>query len=61
LCLAWPGIYGPRMDRPRVVLAEDHAEVAEELRKLLEAEFDVRVEARRRPRAGAAAPRRHAG
>ena len=29
------------MDRPRVVLAEDHAPVAEQLRKLLEAEFDV--------------------
>jgi DNA-binding NarL/FixJ family response regulator len=34
------------MDRPRVVLAEDHPGVAEEMRKLLEAEFDVRVEAR---------------
>ena len=29
------------MDRPRVVLAEDHARVAEQLRKLLEPEFDV--------------------
>ena len=29
------------MDRPRVVLAEDHAGVAEQLRKLLETEFDV--------------------
>jgi DNA-binding NarL/FixJ family response regulator len=29
------------MDRPRVVLAEDHAPVAEQLRKLLEQEFDV--------------------
>jgi DNA-binding NarL/FixJ family response regulator len=29
------------MDRPRVVLAEDHAPVAEQLRKLLEPEFDV--------------------
>ena len=29
------------MVRPRVLLAEDHPGVAEELRKLLEAEFDV--------------------
>ncbi len=29
------------MDRPRVLLAEDHAPIAEQLRKLLEAEFDV--------------------
>ncbi len=29
------------MNRPRVVLAEDHAPVAEQLRKLLEPEFDV--------------------
>jgi DNA-binding NarL/FixJ family response regulator len=29
------------MDRPRVVLAEDHAPIAEQLRKLLESEFDV--------------------
>jgi DNA-binding NarL/FixJ family response regulator len=29
------------MARPRVVLAEDHAPVAEQLRKLLEPEFDV--------------------
>jgi DNA-binding NarL/FixJ family response regulator len=29
------------MDRPRVVLAEDHAPVAEQLRRLLEPEFDV--------------------
>ena len=29
------------MDRPRVLLAEDHAETAERLRKLLRVEFDV--------------------
>ena len=29
------------MDRPRVLLAEDHAETAERLRKLLRADFDV--------------------
>ena len=29
------------MGRPRVLLAEDHRGVAEALRKLLEAEFDV--------------------
>jgi DNA-binding NarL/FixJ family response regulator len=29
------------VDRPRVLLAEDHAMIAEELRKLLEPEFDV--------------------
>ena len=29
------------MDRPRLLLAEDHARVAEELRGLLSAEFDV--------------------
>jgi len=29
------------MQRPRVVLAEDHAEMAEQLRGLLAAEFDV--------------------
>ena len=29
------------MDRPRVVLAEDHARIAEQLRALLEPEFDV--------------------
>jgi DNA-binding NarL/FixJ family response regulator len=29
------------MDRPRVVLAEDHARIAEQLRELLEPEFDV--------------------
>ena len=29
------------MDRPRVLLAEDHAGIAEELRRLLETEFDV--------------------
>ena len=29
------------MDRPRVLLAEDNAETAERLRKLLRAEFDV--------------------
>ena len=29
------------MDRPRVLLAEDHAGIAEQLRKLLETEFDV--------------------
>ena len=33
--------YIHRMDRPRVVLAEDHARIAEQLRKLLEPEFDV--------------------
>ena len=37
----WHDGYIQRMDRPRVVLAEDHAGVAEQLRKLLEAEFDV--------------------
>jgi DNA-binding NarL/FixJ family response regulator len=31
----------PRMGRPRVLLADDHPAVADELRKLLEAEFDV--------------------
>jgi DNA-binding NarL/FixJ family response regulator len=30
-----------RVNRPRVVLAEDHAGVAEELQRLLEPEFDV--------------------
>ena len=29
------------MDRPRVLVAEDHAGIAEELRRLLETEFDV--------------------
>ena len=29
------------MDRPRVVLAEDHAGIAEQLRELLEPEFEV--------------------
>ena len=29
------------MYRPRVLLAEDHAETAERLRKLLRADFDV--------------------
>ena len=29
------------MNRPRVLLAEDHAETAEQLRMLLRAEFDV--------------------
>jgi DNA-binding NarL/FixJ family response regulator len=29
------------MDRPRVLLAENHAPIAEQLRKLLEVEFDV--------------------
>ena len=29
------------MDRPRVVLAEDHARITEQLRELLEPEFDV--------------------
>jgi DNA-binding NarL/FixJ family response regulator len=29
------------MDRPRILLAEDHPRVADELRKLLEPEFDV--------------------
>jgi DNA-binding NarL/FixJ family response regulator len=29
------------MQRPRIVLAEDHAEIAEQLRALLAAEFDV--------------------
>ena len=29
------------MGRPRVLLAEDHAQVAHELRRLLEGEFDV--------------------
>ena len=29
------------MDRPRVLLAEDNADTAERLRKLLRAEFDV--------------------
>ena len=33
--------YIRRMDRPRVVLAEDHARIAEQLRELLEPEFDV--------------------
>jgi len=33
--------YIHRMDSPRVVLAEDHAPIAEQLRKLLEPEFDV--------------------
>ena len=31
----------PPMSRPRVLLAEDHAHVAHELRRLLEVEFDV--------------------
>ena len=29
------------MDRPRVLLAEDHAPIAEQMRRLLEPEFDV--------------------
>ena len=33
--------YIRRMDRPRVVLAEDHAGIAEQLRELLEPEFEV--------------------
>jgi DNA-binding NarL/FixJ family response regulator len=33
--------YSRRVDRPRVLLAEDHAMMAEELRRLLEPEFDV--------------------
>ena len=33
--------YSRRMDRPRILLAEDHPAVAEQLRGLLEPEFDV--------------------
>ena len=33
--------YARRMERARVLLAEDHPRVAEELRRLLEREFDV--------------------
>jgi DNA-binding NarL/FixJ family response regulator len=33
--------YSWRVDRPRVLLAEDHPGVAEQLRRLLEPEFDV--------------------
>jgi DNA-binding NarL/FixJ family response regulator len=33
--------YIRRVDRPRLLLAEDHARVAEELRGLLAAQFDV--------------------
>jgi DNA-binding NarL/FixJ family response regulator len=33
--------YSRRMGRPRVLLAEDHPRVAQELRRLLEREFDV--------------------
>jgi DNA-binding NarL/FixJ family response regulator len=33
--------YSRRMTRPRVLLAEDHPRVAEELRRVLEREFDV--------------------
>jgi DNA-binding NarL/FixJ family response regulator len=33
--------YSRRMSRPRVLLAEDHPRVAQELRRLLEREFDV--------------------
>jgi DNA-binding NarL/FixJ family response regulator len=33
--------YSLRVNRPRVVLAEDHTGVAEELQRLLEPEFDV--------------------
>jgi CheY-like chemotaxis protein len=29
------------MNRPRVVLAEDHAQIAVQLRRLLESKFDV--------------------
>jgi DNA-binding NarL/FixJ family response regulator len=35
------GTYSRCVDRPRVVLAEDHARVAEQLRNLLAPEFDV--------------------
>jgi DNA-binding NarL/FixJ family response regulator len=34
-------VYARRMDRPRILLAEDHPRVADELRRLLAAEFDV--------------------
>jgi len=33
--------YSQRVERPRIVLAEDHAHVAEQLRGLLSAHFDV--------------------
>ena len=33
--------YSRRVDRPRILLAEDHPAVAEQLRGLLEPEFDV--------------------
>ena len=33
--------YSQRVHRPRVLLAEDHPRIAEELRRLLEPEFDV--------------------
>ena len=36
-----PAAYSQRMDRPRVLLAEDHPGVAEQLRRLLEPEFEV--------------------
>ena len=38
---ARPLFYRLTVDRPRVVLAEDHARVAEQLQKVLEAEFEV--------------------
>ena len=41
LCTPRPSFYSRRVNRPRLVLAEDHARVAEELRGLLAAEFDV--------------------
>ena len=34
-------MFATRLRRPRVLLAEDHAETAERLRKLLRADFDV--------------------
>jgi hypothetical protein len=40
----WPGrhaAYSRRMDRPRVLLVEDHPGVAEQLRRVLEPEFEV--------------------
>jgi len=41
LCRPCPVAYPRRVARPRILLAEDHPRVAQELRRLLELEFDV--------------------
>ena len=41
MALGWRAAYRRRMARPRVLLAEDHQHVADELCRLLEPEFEV--------------------